>query len=49
MVEIATPELGKEEMKTVSAQELVVRVSADGKYIGDVRLRVLLKSSALAQ
>jgi len=49
MVEIATPELGKEEMKTLSVQELVVRVSSDGKYIGDVRLKVLLKSSALAQ
>ena len=49
MVEIATPELGKEEMKTLSPQELVVRVSADGKYIGEVRLKVLLKSSALAQ
>jgi LmbE family N-acetylglucosaminyl deacetylase len=48
-VELATPELTEEQSKTASAQDLVVHVSADQKPIGDVHLRVLLKSGALAQ
>ena len=48
-VEVATPELGKEELNKLAAQEVVVRASAAGKTIGEVRLKVLLKASALAQ
>jgi len=48
-VEIATPELSKEELKKVAAQQVVVRGTAGGESIGEVKLKVLLKASALAQ
>jgi LmbE family N-acetylglucosaminyl deacetylase len=48
-VEIATSELGREELKKLGAQDVVVRASAEGKLIGEVRLKVALKASALAQ
>jgi LmbE family N-acetylglucosaminyl deacetylase len=48
-VEILTPELGKEELKKLDAQEVAVRASVEGRSIGEVRLKVLLKASALAQ
>jgi hypothetical protein len=48
-VEIATPDLSKDELKKNGAQEIVVRGTADGKSIGEVRLKVILKASALAQ
>lgn len=48
-VEIATPEMSKEELKKLAAQEVIVRATAAGKGIGEVRLKVLLKANALAQ
>jgi LmbE family N-acetylglucosaminyl deacetylase len=47
-VEIRTLELSKEELKKTGTQEVVVRGTAGGKSIGEVRLKVLLKTSALA-
>jgi LmbE family N-acetylglucosaminyl deacetylase len=49
LVEVATPELSKEELKKIAAQEVVVRGAAAGKSTGEVRLKVQLKASALAQ
>jgi hypothetical protein len=49
LVEIATPELTKEELKKVTAQELIVRGSVAGKSIGEVRLMAKLRAGALAQ
>lgn len=49
VVEIATPDPGKEELKKLGAQEIVVQGSVDGKSAGEVRLKVALKASALAQ
>jgi LmbE family N-acetylglucosaminyl deacetylase len=49
LVEIATPELTKEELKKLTAQELIVRGSVAGKSIGEVRLMAKLRASALAQ
>jgi hypothetical protein len=49
LVEIATPDLGKEELKKAGTQEVVVRASSEGKPTGEVRLKVLLKASALSQ
>jgi LmbE family N-acetylglucosaminyl deacetylase len=48
-VEIATPELSKEELKNFTAQEVVVRGSAARSPIGEVRLKVALRASALGQ
>jgi LmbE family N-acetylglucosaminyl deacetylase len=48
-VEVATPELGKEELKKATTQEIVVHASSEGKTAGEVRLKVLLRASALAQ
>ena len=48
-VEIATPMLSKEELKGAQPVEIVVGVSAEGSSPSEVRLRVLLKGSALPQ
>jgi LmbE family N-acetylglucosaminyl deacetylase len=48
-VEILTPDPGKEELAKLGAREVVVRVSEGGRPAGEVRLKVLLKSSALPQ
>ena len=48
-VEIASPELSKEEMKNAKPVEIVVGVLEDGIPPSEVRLRVLLKASALPQ
>jgi len=48
-VELITPELTKDQLKTATAQDLAVRISAEGKSIGEIHLKVLLKASALAQ
>jgi LmbE family N-acetylglucosaminyl deacetylase len=48
-VEVATPELGKEDLKNFTAQEVVVHASSEGQTAGEVRLKVLLKASGLAQ
>ena len=48
-VEIATPELSKEELKKMTAQEVILRGTTGGKSIGEVKLKVLLKPSALPQ
>ena len=49
IVEIATPELGKEELKKAGTQEVVVHVAAEGNAIGEVKLKVALRGNALAQ
>ena len=48
-VEILTTALSAEELKTARAQEVIVRAEMRGKPIGEARLRVLLKASALPQ
>jgi LmbE family N-acetylglucosaminyl deacetylase len=48
-MEVATPELSKEELKKVGPQELVVRAASEGRPAGEVHLKVLLKASALEQ
>lgn len=48
-VEIATPDSSQEELKKIAAQEVVVRGSASGTGMGEVKLKVLLKASALPQ
>ena len=47
-VEVQTPELSADDVKKSKPQEIVVSAEMNGKSIGEVRLRVLLKSSALA-
>jgi LmbE family N-acetylglucosaminyl deacetylase len=49
IVEIATPELGKEELRKAGTHEMVVRVATEGKVIGEVKLKVALRGNALAQ
>jgi len=49
LVEISTPELSKEQLAKLEAQDVVVRASTGGKSAGEVRLKVLLKASSLAQ
>jgi hypothetical protein len=48
-VEIVTPGAGKEELKGLQPVEIVVGVGAEGASPSTVRLRVLLKASALPQ
>jgi LmbE family N-acetylglucosaminyl deacetylase len=48
-VEILTPDPGKDELRKLGPQEVVVRASEGGRPSGEVRLKVLLKSSALPQ
>jgi len=48
-VEVATPELGKEELRKAGPQEVLVRAIVEGKPVGEVRLKVTLRTSALAQ
>jgi LmbE family N-acetylglucosaminyl deacetylase len=48
-VEIATPELSKEELKKAEMQEVIVRGIVAGKSVGEVRLKVLVKANALPQ
>ena len=48
-VEIATPELSKDELNKLGPQQVVVRVAAQGNAIGEVKLKVALRGSALAQ
>src|SRR5258706_10827777 len=48
-VEFATPELNKEQLAKLASQEGVMRALAGVRSAGEVRLRVLLKASALAQ
>lgn len=48
-VEIETPVLSAEELKKAEPQEVTVRAEASGKSIGEVKLRVLLRSYALPQ
>jgi LmbE family N-acetylglucosaminyl deacetylase len=48
-VEIETPSLTAEELKKIQAQEIVVKGEANGKSIGEVHLRVLLRANALPQ
>jgi LmbE family N-acetylglucosaminyl deacetylase len=47
--EVATPELTKEQLKNAQPAEIVIGVSPGGTTGDQVRLRVLLKTSALAQ
>jgi hypothetical protein len=47
-VEIATPEISKEQLKSAQPVEIVVGVSGEGTS-SELRLRVLLKANALPQ
>jgi LmbE family N-acetylglucosaminyl deacetylase len=49
MVEVATPLLTKDQLKSVKPEDLIVSVSGEGTTSTEVRLRVLLKSNALPQ
>jgi LmbE family N-acetylglucosaminyl deacetylase len=48
-LEIGTPEVSKDELKNAKPVEIVVGVLEDGMPPSEVRLRVLLKASALPQ
>ena len=48
-VEVVTPSLAKDELKNAKPEDLVVKVSGEGTTSTEVRLRVLLKASALPQ
>jgi LmbE family N-acetylglucosaminyl deacetylase len=48
-VHIETPTLSGEELKKAVPQEVLIRAEAEGKPAGEVRLRVLLRASALPQ
>jgi hypothetical protein len=48
-LEIASPELNKEELKKAKPVDIVVGVIEDGMPPCEVRLRVLLKASALPE
>jgi LmbE family N-acetylglucosaminyl deacetylase len=48
-VEIQTPELSAEALKTAKLEEIVVELSSGGKSAGEVRLNVILRHSALPQ
>jgi len=48
-VHIETPALSAEELKKAVPQEVVICAEAEGKAAGEVRLRVLLRPSALPQ
>jgi LmbE family N-acetylglucosaminyl deacetylase len=48
LVEISTPELSKQQLAKLLAQDVVVRASAEGGFAGEVRLKILLKANALA-
>ena len=46
---IDTPTLSAEQLKKAGVQELTIHAEAEGKPVGEVKLRVLLKLSALPQ
>lgn len=48
-VEIETPALNADELKKAKPEEVKVKAEADGHSIGEVKLRVLLRSHALPQ
>jgi LmbE family N-acetylglucosaminyl deacetylase len=49
MVEITTPDLNKEQQEKLAPQEVVVKASLEGKALGELRLKVSLKASALPE
>lgn len=46
---IETPSVSAAQLKNATPQEVTVRAEAEGKSVGEVKLRVLLKGSALPQ
>lgn len=48
-VEFETPVLAEAELKNLPPQEVLVKVQADGKAIGEARIKVTLRGSALPQ
>jgi len=48
-VELDAPHLAEQELRKAEPQLITVRAEADGKSIGEVNLRVLLRQSALPQ
>jgi LmbE family N-acetylglucosaminyl deacetylase len=48
-VEVETPLMSPEELKTAKPQEIIVRAEKNGASIGEVKLRVQLQSGALPQ
>jgi LmbE family N-acetylglucosaminyl deacetylase len=48
-VEIETPTLSETELKMATPQSVTVKLEADGKSVGEVKVNALLKASALPQ
>ncbi|HEV2102757.1 MAG TPA: PIG-L family deacetylase [Candidatus Acidoferrum sp.] len=48
-VELDTPQLSADELKKIQPQIIVVRAEENGQFVGEVKLRVLLRQSALPQ
>jgi LmbE family N-acetylglucosaminyl deacetylase len=48
-VEVETPLMSPEELKTAKPQEITVRAEKNGRSLGEVKLRVQLQGSALPQ
>jgi hypothetical protein len=48
-IDLETPLLSAEELKKLPMQEISVQVQLDGKPVGEVKLNVQLKASALPQ
>ena len=49
LVHVDTPKLAGDELKKATSQEVHVSAQADGKPVGEVQLRVLLRTGALPQ
>jgi hypothetical protein len=49
LIHVDTPKLSTEELKKALPQEVMIRAEAEGKPAGEVKLRVLLRGSALPQ
>jgi hypothetical protein len=48
-VEIDTPTLTEAELKKATPQMVTVKIQENGKSIGEIKINVLLKASALPQ
>jgi hypothetical protein len=48
-VQIETPTLTAEQLKKAEPEEVMVRAEAEGKAVGEVKMQVLLRASAIPQ
>jgi hypothetical protein len=46
---IETPRLSAEQLKTAAPHELTIHAESDGKPIGEIKMKVLLRTSALPE